>query len=119
MWPISWLRQFRRADCLRRPTARPLLELLEDRTVPSFASAVNYAVGQSPVAIVSADFNNDGVPDLAIANYQSGTVSVLLGNSNGTFQTAKTYAVGVAANSLAVGNFDGKLDIVTANLADG
>ena len=33
------------------------------------------------------DFNGDGKLDLAVANYGSNTVSVLLGNGNGTFQT--------------------------------
>jgi hypothetical protein len=134
MWPISWLdhvrgarrgragRPKRTAVRPRRTTALPLLELLEDRTVPSFLPAVNYPVGHSPQAIVTGDFNGDGVPDLAIANTQDNTVSVLLGNVNptthkgdGTFQAAKTYAVGTQPVSIAVGNFDGHVDIVTAN----
>jgi hypothetical protein len=134
MWPISWLdhvrgarrgragRPKRTAGRPRRTTALPLLELLEDRTVPSFLPAVNYPVGHSPQGIVSGDFKGDGVSDLAIANTQDNTVSVLLGNVNstthkgdGTFQAAKTYTVGTQPVSIAVGNFDGHVDIVTAN----
>ena len=142
MWPIDWIdrnRSPRRSRSARpnrtavrpRPTTvLPLLELLEDRTVPSFLPAVNYSVGHAPVAIVTGDFNGDGVLDLAIANYQDDTVSVLLGHVNpatgkgdGTFQAAQTYGTGVAPVSLAVGDFDGRhyasgqpiLDLVTAN----
>ena len=46
-------------------------------------------------SIAVADVNGDGKPDLVIANYAaSDTVSVLLGNGNGTFQTQQTFAAG-------------------------
>jgi hypothetical protein len=52
-----------------------------------------------------------------VANQSSNTVSILLGNANGTFQ--QNFATG-AGRTLAVGDFngDGKLDIVTANASD-
>lgn len=69
------------------------------------------AVGQSPVAIATSDFNADGIPDLAVVNQVDNSVSILLGSSNadGTFglalgsplQTATTPA------GIAVGNFTG------------
>ena len=40
------------------------------------------------------DFNGDGKADLAVANYESTTVSILLGNGDGTFQTKTDYTVG-------------------------
>ncbi len=40
------------------------------------------------------DFNGDGKPDLAVANVLTRTVSVLLGNGDGTFQAAVNYGVG-------------------------
>ena len=40
------------------------------------------------------DFNGDGKTDLAVANYDSNTVSILLGKGDGTFQTKTDYAVG-------------------------
>ena len=52
------------------------------------------AVGSSPDAIVAGDFNGDGHLDLAVANTDGDTVSVLLGNGDGTFQPQVTYAVG-------------------------
>src|SRR5687768_2567718 len=60
------------------------LEALEDRTVPSFLPATTYTVGLEPRAVVTADFNRDGKPDLAVANAGSNTVSVLLGWGDGT-----------------------------------
>ena len=40
------------------------------------------------------DVNGDGIPDLVVANQDSDTVSVLLGNGNGTFQAQQTFATG-------------------------
>jgi hypothetical protein len=95
-------------------------ESLEDRRLLAFAPAVDYPVGDSPQAVVSADFNGDGRLDLAVANYLSHSVSVLLGNANGTFQPALTSPTGANPRSLAVGDFnsDGKLDVATANAGD-
>jgi hypothetical protein len=63
-----------------------------------------------------ADFNNDGTPDIAVANYDSDTVSVLLGNGDGTFQAHKDYLAGSNPLSVAVGDFnqDGKPDLAVA-----
>ncbi len=101
----------------RRPTSRLALELLEDRTVPSFLPPVDYAVGQGPRAVATGDFTKDGIQDLVTCNAQNNTVSVLLGQGDGTFQPARTFPTGANPWSVAVGDFngDGKLDIVTAN----
>src|SRR6266545_4605692 len=106
-----------RRGSLRAATQRPQLETLEDRCLLSFSPAASYAVGLGPQAVVTADFNNDNVQDLAVVNSGSNTVSVLLGNTNGTFQPALTSATGGAPLSLAVGDFnaDGTLDLATAN----
>jgi hypothetical protein len=74
----------------------------------------------NPQDVVTADFNNDGKLDLATSNYDDagdGSVSVLLGNGNGSFQPARTFATGPYAFSLTAGDFnsDGKLDLATAN----
>ena len=94
------------------------LEALENRTVLSFVPPVTLPVGVQPRAVTVADFNNDGKPDLAVLNvgqsptFQS-SVSVLLGNGNGSFQPAITTNVvnsGAgqgAVPSLAVGDFNG------------
>jgi hypothetical protein len=76
-------------------------------------------VGNTPEAIVAADFNNDGKLDLAIANFGDGTVTLLLGNGDGTFTPSggSPYKVGAGASGLAVADFngDGKLDLAVVN----
>jgi hypothetical protein len=101
----------------RSRATRPALEFLEDRTVPTFFTPTNFAVGTAPVAQVAADFNGDGKADLAVVNQQSNTISVLLGNGDGTFQPKTDYATGTTPMGIAVGDFnvDGKLDLVVAN----
>ncbi|MBA3915842.1 MAG: VCBS repeat-containing protein, partial [Acidobacteriales bacterium] len=71
--------------------------------------------GSSWVAI--ADLNADGKNDVVTADSSSNTVSVFLGNGNGTLQTPDTYATGKGpAFVTAVDvNGDGKLDLLTAN----
>src|SRR5215475_12681022 len=83
-------RHHRRRGSRRAATHRPSLEVLEDRWLPSLSPAASYPAGTRPDAVVTADFNNDGHLDLATANGGGGTVSVLLGNPNGTFQLAQT-----------------------------
>jgi hypothetical protein len=77
------------------------------------------AVGNSPQAILAADFNNDGKLDLAIANSADGTVTLLLGNGDGTFapSAGSPYTVGPAPSALAAAEFngDGKLDLAVVN----
>src|SRR5262249_51866916 len=67
----------------RSPASRLLFESLEDRCLLSFSPAVNYPVGLMPQAVVTGDFNNDSLPDLAVLNsYDSpsgeSSVSLLL-----------------------------------------
>ncbi len=77
----------------------------------------DYSVGNDPVSIINADLDGDGFLDLAVANLTDNTVSVLLGNNDGTFGTRTNYSVGTSPRSVVLGdaNNDGRLDILTAN----
>src|SRR5256885_1819824 len=89
----------------------------------SFVARRDYEAGQSPVSVVVGDFNGDGVPDLAVANeldlnLSGGTVEVLLGKDDGTFQAARTVVAARARRtSIVVGDFngDGVPDLAVAN----
>jgi hypothetical protein len=67
--------------------------------------------------VAVGDFNGDGKPDLAVANWNSNSVSVLLGNGDGSFQAAQDFGAGISPESVAVGDFngDGKPDLAVAN----
>jgi len=84
---------------------------------PSFL----FSTGNMPSAIVQGDWNGDGELDLAVANESDGTVSIFLGNGDGTFAPQAPVAVGNAPIAVATGDFngDGKPDLAVANSADG
>jgi hypothetical protein len=85
-----------------------------------FRAPASYPVDQAPDAVATGDFTNNGIADLVVANSASGSVSVLLGNGDGSFQTELKSTVGKGPRSVAVGDFngDGNLDIVTVNQND-
>ncbi len=97
-----------------------------DPVPPFFLPPVSYnSGGYFPQSVAVADVNHDGKLDVLVANLcvssddcTNGGVSVLLGNGDGTFQTAVSYISGGAdASSVAVAdvNGDGKPDLVVAN----
>jgi hypothetical protein len=66
--------------------------------------------------IVTADFNRDGDPDLAVLEPGSARVLIYLGKGDGTFQAAKTIAVGNSTAYMAVGdvNNDHNPDLIVS-----
>jgi hypothetical protein len=94
---------------------RPSAGLTGPRAV-IFAPAVAYNSGVFPDFVAIGDLNGDGHPDVVLAGSDSGQVSVLLGNGDGTFQAPRTYNSGYAF-SVAIGdvNGDGYPDLVVAN----
>jgi hypothetical protein len=85
----------------------------------TLAVACAQTVGVAPIFVVTGDFNNDGLLDLAVANtgLGGGSVSILLGSGDGTFQPAVSYRSGSYPRTIAVGDFngDGKWDLAVAN----
>ncbi|CAF3928434.1 unnamed protein product [Adineta steineri] len=67
-----------------------------------------YPTGLNPVSFVTGDFNRDNIVDLALTNTDSDTISVLLGNNDGTFQARQTYPTGNGSRptEIATGDLD-------------
>jgi hypothetical protein len=78
---------------------------------------VNYSLGTSPTFVPAGDFNGGGKPDLAVADYYSFCISILLGSGDGYFKPPVNHATGGQPVLVAVGGFnrDGKPDLAVAN----
>jgi len=90
----------------------------------TFQAPVTYSSNNNGQSVLLADLNGDGKLDIILSSEcsdntcTSGAIQVLLGNGDGTFQTAVTYnSGGVFSLGAAVGdtNGDGKLDIIVAS----
>jgi len=99
---------------------------VSDAATVSFQPERSYSVGTNPNAVVVGDFNHDGKRDLAVVNYgdpttgDNGSVSILFGNGDGTFQSAKNVAIGKNCTSLVAGDFnmDGDDDLALVRPGD-
>lgn len=82
---------------------------------PTTLTAPADTFGSKRVAV--GDLNGDNKQDLVWVNYNDANISVLLGNGDGTFQSAVTYAAGSFPIAVAVSdlNGDGKLDVAVSN----
>ena len=90
----------------------------DQASIPSEAAAI--PVGASPEGIDAADFNGDGLADIAVAVLGTNTVDVLLRNPGGGFTAEAPIPVGAGALGLATADFnaDGRPDLaVTSNTA--
>src|SRR5262249_42056612 len=88
----------------------------------NFTTQQTFATGSTPQGVAAGDFNGDGKPDLAVADWNSDAVSVLLnttaaGATTPTFNTHKEFTAGNMAKGVVVADFngDGKPDLAVAN----
>ncbi|HNR29795.1 MAG TPA: VCBS repeat-containing protein [Candidatus Hydrogenedentes bacterium] len=86
-----------------------------------FQAQLRYPAGDQPFAVVTADLNGDGLPDVITPNEESDAVSVLLRRAAGSFAAQQEYAAGGGPVAAAVGllDADAALDIVAANSTSG
>ncbi|MBM81845.1 MAG: hypothetical protein CMJ78_14815 [Planctomycetaceae bacterium] len=87
---------------------------------PLFGAPAPFAAGAGASNVINADFDQNGVLDLATADTAANTVSILFGNGDGTFQAAVVVTVGAAPSDLAAADIDGDndLDLLVANSGD-
>ena len=81
----------------------------------TFKAASYIVTEEAPNSIAVADFNGDGVPDLAIAHCCSGTFATLMfGNGDGTFQAENVVPGASSPSTVAAAdlNGDGKPDLI-------
>jgi uncharacterized protein (TIGR03437 family) len=76
---------------------------------------------EAPTSIAVGDFNGDQIPDLIVANWFDYSVTMLIGNGDGTFQAGVSYAVGTNSEYVQTGDFngDGRTDLAVANYGSG
>ena len=84
-----------------------------------FTEPAHQGTDENPVSIATGDFDVDGDVDLATANQDGSTVSVLRGTAAGTFGGLVDTIVGAGPRAVAAGRFDGgsDLDLAVANFS--
>lgn len=82
-----------------------------------FAPKTEYPVTHYPYSLASGDFNKDGYPDLAVANFFTQTMSVLMNDGTGGFLPEVTYPSDNGSHDIKIADFnhDGNLDLVVVN----
>jgi hypothetical protein len=86
-------------------------------TSSSSPTVIQLPTGYKPAGLATGLFTGSGFTDLAVADEGNDTVSVFLGNGDGTFQTRADYATGNSPIFVATGDFNGDsvTDLAIAN----
>jgi ribosomal protein S11 len=83
----------------------------------TFGAGSTLTTDSNPSSVLAGDFNGNGNLDIAVVNYNSNTLSVFMGNGDGTFSAPVDYATGNNPSSVAMTDFngDGIPDLAVAN----
>jgi Flp pilus assembly secretin CpaC len=96
-------------------TAATNTSFLATPTATTFPET-SFAVGNNPVALTASDFNSDGLPDLAIANHDDNTISILLNQDVGNFVAANSFSLAkteTGPSAIAAGAFGNTVNTTT------
>jgi len=102
-------------DCPREANCGPgSVSILLGDGDGSFHYLKGYDTEPEPGVVVAGDFNDDGIPDLAVTSYVGNSVDIYLGNGDGTFRAEGEFKAAFGPTSMAAGDFnsDGNLDLV-------
>jgi len=87
------------------------ISLLSGNGDGTFDLPVSFSIGSDafhrPVSLVSEDFDENGTPDVAVTNNESGTVSIFLNDGAGGFAAPTRFPVGLEPQGIQVGDFNG------------
>jgi hypothetical protein len=80
-----------------------------------------FSVGGEPTTAVAADFDGDGIADLAVSNKNGRSISIIIGDGAGGFAPPINFTLAMEPESLAVGDFnkDGKADVAVGHAGNG
>ena len=105
------------ASAQRIYTATPAgISLLQSSNLSLTLNGI-FNAGPGSSSYVVADFNNDGIPDIALDSPEG--IAILFGNPDGTLQTSLAFSANQPALSGALGNFtnSGNLDALVTTSA--
>jgi len=99
-------------------SAAPFITTFNGSTIDatSFAAKVDFATGSNPTSVAIGDVDNDGNPDLVVANLNSSSISVFH-NTGSSFSSKVDFALAGTPNSVVLADMDGDglLDILAPN----
>jgi hypothetical protein len=89
-------------------------------SAPAFGGPKSFVAGTYPFSVAIRDLNGDARSDLAVANYGSSSVSVLLNTGAVGFGPKRDYSTGPHPSSVAIGDLNGdrKPDLAIANVGN-
>jgi hypothetical protein len=92
------------------------VSILRNRGDGTFDLPLPYLTGKDPTSVACADFNHDGIADLAVVNAGDSTVSILLGKTDGTFTPRVDYPVAPGPHRLIARdlNADQVIDLIVS-----
>jgi hypothetical protein len=96
------------------------LPLTYPTSAANIQSVVSTSIAANTSAVVSADFNGDGIPDFAATNSINNSVQILLGDGAGNFSSTLFIPVGRGPAGILAADFngDGKVDLAVSNSGD-
>jgi Calx-beta domain/FG-GAP-like repeat len=79
-----------------------------------------FKIPSSASLVVTADFNNDGIPDIAAPMPDTNSIAIALGSNQTGFEAAREFIAGVSPQNATVGDFnrDGEIDLAVTSKTD-